>query len=99
MELTTFKPGYGTGSLNAVTDASSSVSIPENARSIALSNLGSSTVWVRVTDGASTATTSDYPVLASQQVSIAKGRPQGTLSMVCNTGDSSTLHVIVGEGF
>jgi hypothetical protein len=33
MELTTFKPGYGTGSLNAVTDASSSVSIPENARS------------------------------------------------------------------
>ena len=99
MELTTFKPGYGTGSLNAVTDASSSVSIPENARSLVLSNLGSSTVWVRVTDGASTATTSDYPALASQQVSIAKGRPQGTLSMVCNTGDSSTLHVIVGEGF
>jgi len=56
-------------------------------------------VWVRVSDGASTATTSDYPVLAGQQVSIAKGRPQGTLSMVCNTGDSSTLHVIVGEGF
>jgi hypothetical protein len=56
-------------------------------------------VWVRVTDGASTATTADYPVLSGQQVTIAKGRPQGTLSMVCDTGLSSSLHVIAGEGF
>lgn len=99
MEMTTFKPGYGTGSLNAVTDVSSSTSIPENARSLCLTNLGGSTVWVRVTDGASTATTADYPIVSGSQVSIAKGRPQGTLSMVCNSGTSSTLHVIAGEGF
>ena len=99
MEMTTFKPGYGTGSLNAVTSTSSSISIPENARSLCLTNLGGSTVWVRVTDGASTATTADYPVLSGQQVSIAKGRPQGTLSMVCDAGDSTSLHVMVGEGF
>ena len=99
MELTTFKPGYGTGSINAVTDSSSSISIPENARSLCLSNLGDETVWVRVTDGASTATTADYPVLSGQQVSIAKGRPQGTLSMVCESTKTSSLHVIAGEGF
>jgi len=99
MELTTFKPGYGTGSVNAVTATSSSISVPENARSLCLSNLGDETVWVRVTDGASTATTADYPVLSGQQVTIAKGRPQGTLSMVCDTGLSSSLHVIAGEGF
>jgi len=99
MEMTTFKPGYGTGSINAVTDVSARAELTANARSVCLTNLGLNTVWVRVGDTSVAATTADYPVVPGGQVSIAKARDNDHIAFICDTGYSSSLHVMVGEGF
>jgi len=99
MEMTTFKPGYGTGSINAVTDVSAQADLTPNARSVCLTNLGGQTVWVRCGDSSVAATTADYPLVSGSQVSIAKARDHSQIAFICASGESSSLHVMVGEGF
>jgi hypothetical protein len=100
MELDrTFNPAYGSGQTLSVTATSQQVTFGRRSRAVTLSNLGSSVAYVRIaTEGAATATTADYPVLPNTQVSISKGEDSSVLAAVCAATQTTTLHIIAGEG-
>lgn len=92
----TFSPGYGTGKTD-VTGASTSGTIKANSSSAVFTNLGSVTVYVRITAAASTATIDDYPVLAGTQVSLGKSAGDTHITHISPDGAGS-LHYIAGAG-
>lgn len=95
-----FFPAYTSGQSEAVTATAGDITgLPTQSKSLCLTNTGTQTVYVRVTDGADTAvaTAADYPVPANTQVIISKG-DQTRISHVAPGGAGSTLHVIAGEG-
>ena len=100
MELDrTFGPVYGAGQTLNVTDTSQVVVFGGRSRAYCVTNLGVRTLYVRVGDDAAlTATTADYPVLSGAQVSLSKSAASNRLAIVCGTGDTTTAHVIPGEG-
>lgn len=100
MELDrSFNPVYGAGQTLSVTATSQVVVFGGRSRAFCVTNLGSTTAYVRVGDAAGlTATTADYPVLAGAQVSLSKSAASDRLAAVCGAADTTTLHVIPGEG-
>lgn len=95
-----FAPAYTSGQSEAVTATAGDITgLPAQSKSLCLTNIGTQTVYVRVTEGDETAvaTAADYPVPANTQVIIGKGY-QTRLSHVAPGGAGSTLHVIAGEG-
>ena len=99
MELDrTFGPKYGSGQTLSVTDASQSVTFGKNNWALTVTNLGSDVCYVRTGNGTLTAVTADYPVLPLSQVSLSKNYDDDKLAVVCGSGDSTSLHVIQGEG-
>jgi hypothetical protein len=100
MELDrTFNPAYGSGQTLSVTDASQQVTFGRRSRAVTLSNLGLNVAYVRIgLDGTVTATAADYPVLPGTQVSISKGADSSVLAAVCAAAQTTTLHIIAGEG-
>jgi hypothetical protein len=53
--------------------------------------------YVRIGKGAQTATTADYPVLPSTQVSLSKGKADDTVAYITG-GSTGSLHIIAGRG-
>ena len=100
MELDrTFNPTYGSGQTLSVTDASQQVTFGLRNRAVTLTNLGVNVAYVRVgISGTLTATTADYPVLPGTQVSVSKSADSGVLAAVCAAAQTTTLHIIAGEG-
>lgn len=99
MELDrTFNPRYGNGQTLSVTATSQSVTFGKNNWAVTLTNLGSSVAYVRVGSGTQTAVAADYPVLPLTQVSISKNYDDDTLAAVCAATQTTTLHIIPGEG-
>lgn len=97
-DLATFAPAYGQGITVAPGAATGSTLIGLNSRSLCLTNLGTFTCYVRVTQGASSATIADYPVIAGGQVSISKSQQGDTVSYI-SPGGATSLHIIPGDGF
>lgn len=97
-DLATFAPAYGQGVTVAPGAATASVTIPQGSRSLVLTNLGSTVCYMRVTQGASSATIADYPVTPGAQVSISKAQVSDTVSYIC-PGGTTSLHIISGDGF
>lgn len=100
MELDrTFGPVYGAGRTLSVTDASQFIVFGARSRAYVVTNLGSNVAYVRVCDETvSTATTADYPVLPLSQVSLSKSQVSDRLAVVCAATQTTTVHVIPGEG-
>jgi len=93
-----FQPSYGSGVIVAPSSTSASSTLGAGSLNIVVTNLSSSvTSYVRVGPGAQTATTADYPVLPSTQISLSKARDDGTVAYVTASGTGS-LHIIAGRG-
>jgi hypothetical protein len=98
MALETFNPAYTQGQTISVTSTSAPITIGRGSMSLVLTNLDTTTCYVRVSTGTVAATTADYPVLGGSQVSITKDGDMNTVSAITASGTTS-LHVIPGEGF
>jgi hypothetical protein len=99
MELDrTFNPVYGSGQTLSVTATSQQVTFGQRNFAVTLTNMGNKTCYVRIGTGTVTATTADYPVLSGTQVSISKSLDASVLAAVCGGADTTTLHIIAGEG-
>jgi hypothetical protein len=94
-----FQPAYGSGVTVAPTGTSASSTFTVvSSESVVLTNLDSVlTVYVRVGEGAQTATLADYPVLPNTQVSLSKARYENTVAYRTSSGTGS-LHIIPGRG-
>ena len=93
-----FQPNYGTGTTVAPAGTSASSTIGLGSENVVLTNLDSSvTVFVRIGEGAQTATTDDYPVLPNTQVSLSKARYEATVAYITG-GSTGSLHIIAGRG-
>jgi uncharacterized cupin superfamily protein len=94
-----FNPAYGTGITVAPTGTSASSTIGVGSKSLVLTNLSSTVVaYVRVGTGATTATTADYPVLPSTQVTISKAQDQNTVAYI-TASVTGSIHIMAGEGY
>lgn len=95
----TFSPQFGSGVTVAPSGTSASSTLGLGSKTVCLTNLSSDTVsYVRVGTGAQTATTADYPILPSTQVTIAKNQDADTVAYVTSSGTGS-LHIMAGEGY
>lgn len=94
---TSFCPAYGTGQSVSVTTSSSSKTFKAGNKSICLTNTGAVTCYVRVSSDNASATSEDYPVLPSSQVSITIDEAHQYLTAITASG-STTLLFMTGEG-
>jgi len=94
-----FNPAYGSGVTVAPTSTSASSTVGFGSKALVITNLSSTVVaYVRVGEGSATATTADYHVLPSTQVSISKAQDQNVVAYITASG-SSSLHIMAGEGY
>ena len=93
-----FQPSYGNGITVAPTTSSASSTLGAGSDNIVVTNLSSGvTAYVRIGTGAQTATTADYPVLPSTQISLSKDRTDNTVAYITD-GSTGSLHIIAGRG-
>jgi hypothetical protein len=94
-----FNPAYGTGVTVAPTGTSASSTIGVGSKALVFTNLSSSVpVYIRVGTGATTATTADYPVLPSTQVTISKAQDENTVAYI-TASSTGSIHIMAGEGY
>jgi hypothetical protein len=96
--LNTFNPGFGTGVTVAPGTGSARTALRSGSQSLCLTNLGTVTVYIRTGDVTSVATAADYPILASQQVTITRRQDDTHVAYITASGTGS-LHIMAGEGF
>jgi hypothetical protein len=94
-----FQPAYNTGVMVTPNVTSQSVKLGFTSESLVFTNLGGTTVFVRVGTATSgtPATISGYPVVAGSQVSIGKDQDDDTVSFI-SPGGAGSLHIIQGIG-
>jgi hypothetical protein len=94
-----FGPSYGTGVTVSPTTSSASSTLGLGSKSLVITNLSTTIAsYVRVGTGSATATTADYVVLPSSQVSISKDQDANTVAYITASGTGS-LHIMAGEGY
>ena len=96
MEQRPFNPSRGTNQVVSPAVASASVTLDKAARSVRLVNSGANICYVRIGEGAQTATTADMPVRAGESVIVSKGDGEDTLAHISAAGTS--LNIQTGEG-
>ena len=94
-----FQPAYNSGVTVTPNVTSASVTLGFTSESLVFTNLGTTTVYVRVGTASSgaPATTSGYPVLVGSQVSIGKDQDEDTVSFI-SPGGAGSLHIMQGIG-
>jgi len=95
-----FQPAYNGGVTVAPGVSSASTNFgPNTSESLVLTNLGTTTVYVRVGSSANTVTasTKDYPVVAGSQVSLGKTLDDNVVAYI-SPGGTGSLHIILGRG-
>ena len=98
--MATFNPAWGSGTTASVTASSGNSLRGLGSKSLCLTNLGTDVAYVRTGVGSgTTATTADYPVLPGSQVSITKGMDDNYVAYICAATESTSLHIMAGEGF
>lgn len=94
-----FNPAYGTGITVSPGTVSASSTIGQGSKALVITNLSTTvTSYVRVGSGSQTATTADYPVLPSTQITLAKAQDQGTVAYIAPASGGS-IHIMSGEGY
>jgi hypothetical protein len=97
--MATFSPIWGSGTTASVTATSGNSLRGFGSKSVCLTNLGSSVAYVRTGVGSGVAaTTADYPILPLSQVTITKPQDDDYVAYVCAATQSTSLHVMFGEG-
>lgn len=92
-----FNPSYGSGQTQTATAASAQYSIIAGTRSICVTNTGTTNpVYVRLGQGTVTATTADYIVMPSSQVSLGKFEDDNVIALISPAG--TTVNFICGAG-
>jgi hypothetical protein len=86
------------GSNQVVTPGAASASVSVNAqdKALRLVNTGTNVCYVRVGEGAQTATTADIPVRGASEVVIRKADGADTVAHISAAG--TTLNIATGEG-
>ena len=95
----TFAPAYGRGVTASVTSTSGSSEVGKGSKTICLTNAGDKVAYVRIGVSGLTATTADYAVLGGSQITISKFMDDTHVAYVCGGSDSTSLHIIPGEGY
>lgn len=94
-----FSPRYGTGQNLTATNTSQSATIPTGNKQLCITvDPGAGALFVRVTSGASTATTADYKVAGGMQAIVSINEGFDTVSYVTASG-SIAFNIITGEGW
>jgi hypothetical protein len=94
-----FNPAYGTGVTVAPTSTSASSTLGVGTKALVITNLSANVVsYVRVGTGSTTATTADYPVLPSTQITLSKGQDDDTVAYV-TAASTGSIHIMAGEGY
>ena len=94
-----FYPKYGSGQAVSTGAASASIEIGEGNKSLVLTNVGSNPCYIRTGDSSVAAVNLvDYLLMAGAQVSISKPQDHTHLAYL-QSGASTTLHVMPGEGY
>jgi hypothetical protein len=96
----TFGPAYGRGVVVAsVTTTSAASAVGFGDKSLVVTNTGSTNaVYLRTGLSDAVATTADYCLMPSAQVSISKPQDHTHVAYI-TAASTSSLHVIPGEGF
>jgi hypothetical protein len=98
MNFLAFTPSYQTGTTVPTGTSSASTTFnPNTSESVVLTNFGTVVVFVRVSNGAVSATNKDYPVMPGSQVTITKNLDDAVVAYVSPDGTGS-LHIILGRG-
>jgi hypothetical protein len=93
-----FQPAYGGGVTVTPTGTSASSTLGAGSFNVVVTNLSTNVIsYVRIGKGAQTATTADYPVLPSTQVSLSKGKEDNVVAYITG-GSNGSLHIIAGRG-
>ena len=96
----TFNPAWGSGTTASVTATSGNSLRGLGSKSLCLTNLGDKVAYIRTGVGSGlTATAADYPVLPGSQVTITKGMDDNYVAYVCAATETTSLHIMSGEGF
>ena len=94
-----FGPAYGTGVTVSPTATSASSTLGLGSKSLVITNLSTTVAsYVRVGTGSTTATTADYVVPPSSQVSISKDQDANTVAYI-TASSTGSLHIMAGEGY
>lgn len=93
-----FAPTYGSGQIVAPGVASASVTLGLGSKSLCITSLNAVQCYVRAGTSGVVATTADYPVPASGQITISKTQDFDTVAFIAPAGGGS-LHIMSGEGF
>lgn len=91
-----FNPRRGANQVVTPAAGSASVNIDPLSKSVRLVNSGANICYVRIGNGAQTATTADIPVRAASDVIVRKSETDDTLAYISATG--TTLNIQTGEG-
>lgn len=94
----TFEPRYTAGQVVTPDVASASVTLGFLSETMCLSNLGSTIVYIRVGQAGISASTADYPVFPSSQVTVSKSIDANTVAFI-SPGGPGSLHIIPGVGY
>lgn len=96
----TFAPAYGQGVVVAsVTTTSAASAVGLSSKSLVVTNTGATNaIYLRTGPSDAVATTADYCLMPSAQVSISKPQDHTHIAYI-TASSTSSLHVIPGEGF
>lgn len=96
MITTPFCPQRGANQTVSPAAASASVTVEEHAHAVRFVNSGANICYVRIGEGAQTATTADTPVRAGSEVILRKADGEDTVAYISAAG--TTLGIQTGEG-
>ncbi len=91
-----FMPERGANQVVVAGAASASKSLNPNAKSVRIASIGANIAYVRIGEGAQTATTADTPILPNTAVILQKQMDDDTIAYISAAG--ATLNIQTGEG-
>lgn len=92
-----FNPRRGSNQIVTAGAASASITIDAKAKSVRIVNTDAANIaYVRIGEGAQTATTADMPVRFNSEIIVSKGEGENTLAYISAAGAS--LNIQTGEG-
>ena len=96
MELRPFEGNRGENKTVSPGAQSASVTVNAVSKSVRLVNSGTNICYVRIGEGAQTATTADLPVRPASEIIVSKGDGENTVAYISAAG--TTLSIQTGEG-
>jgi len=94
-----FNPAYTSGVTVSPITSSSSSTIGLGSKALVFTNLSETVVsYVRVGKSGISASTADYPILPSSQISLSKEQDDDTVAYITASGTGS-IHILPGEGY